>query len=205
MAKNKHVIWSNLNLNVEDWRDDYKALIAGGLLDADPNDEAQLYDWMVEENNCYLGDERMNLNLELGRPILVVAELGLWDGKHYAYKLIESGNIGDCLSDPATDDQEWYVDSYGNMRGTGYHHDGVNCYLYRVLKPNVTDDQLENLLEKILRGHATTTTLGHYTDAIGPYVANVYGWDVRKSKKFDPETAVRPKLLSATEAVWNMR
>ena len=41
--------------------------------------------------------QREEMSIKLGMPILVVAELGLWDGKHMAYKEIESGNLADCF------------------------------------------------------------------------------------------------------------
>ena len=57
MAKNskKHVIWSNMNLNLDDWRDD--------LSEECPNmSEDELYEEMCRVNMDYLDDERANLN-----------------------------------------------------------------------------------------------------------------------------------------------
>jgi parallel beta-helix repeat protein len=44
----------------------------------------------------YFDDEEINLNLELGRHILVIADLGLWNGRHSGYKEIGT-NLRDCL------------------------------------------------------------------------------------------------------------
>ena len=45
-----------------------------------------------------LEDERENLNIEVGEEIIIIADLGLWDGRHQAYKLLNKTNIADCLT-----------------------------------------------------------------------------------------------------------
>lgn len=52
---------------------------------------------MYEINNDFLDDDRRNLNIVLKHPILVIGDLGLWNGRHLGYMEIESGNIRDCL------------------------------------------------------------------------------------------------------------
>lgn len=44
----RHIIWSNQNLDVDDWREDYKEFLEANELDDDPNDEQALYEWMEE-------------------------------------------------------------------------------------------------------------------------------------------------------------
>lgn len=67
----RHIIWSNQNLDVDDWREDYKEFLEANELDDDPNDEQALYEWMEETNYDYLSDERVNLNVQLSQPIIV--------------------------------------------------------------------------------------------------------------------------------------
>lgn len=122
----RHVIWSNIDLDFEDWRVD---------LEAEYPDESDddLYERMIEINSDYLDDERVNLNVRLGDSILVIADLGLWNGRCSGYKEIESGNIADCLYTEC-DYATWYVDKNGDLRSDCIHHDGTNHYLYRVWK-----------------------------------------------------------------------
>lgn len=47
-VSDRHIIWSNRSLDVDDWREDYKAFLEANKLDDDPNDEQGLYEWMVE-------------------------------------------------------------------------------------------------------------------------------------------------------------
>ena len=134
----RHIIWSNQNLDVDDWREDYKEFLEANELDDDPNDEQALYEWMEETNYDYLSDERVNLNVQLSQPIIVIGDIGRWDGRVMGYKDIPSGNIRDCLY-ADTDYTEWYVDMYGDLRADATHHDGTNHYLYRVFKDGVSE------------------------------------------------------------------
>ncbi|WP_249319926.1 hypothetical protein [Yeguia hominis] len=105
----RHIIWSNRSLDVDDWREDYKEFLEANELDDDPNDEQALYEWMEETNYDYLSDERVNLNVQLSQPIIVIGDIGRWNGRVMGYKDIPSGNIRDCLY-ADTDYTEWYVD-----------------------------------------------------------------------------------------------
>ena len=71
----RHIIWSNQNLDVDDWREDYKEFLEANELDDDPNDEQALYEWMEETNYDYLSDERVNLNVQLSQPIIVIGDI----------------------------------------------------------------------------------------------------------------------------------
>ena len=109
-VSDRHIIWSNRSLDVDDWREDYKAFLEANKLD----DEQGLYEWMVETNDDYLPDERVNLNVQLSRPIIVIGDIGRWNGRVMGYKDIPSGNIRDCLY-ADTDYTEWYVDKYPHL------------------------------------------------------------------------------------------
>lgn len=80
---------------------------------------------MVKSNAENLYDERVNLNIQLSQPIIVIGDLGRWNGRVSGYKMIDSGNIKDCLYSD-TDYTEWYVDKYGDLRADAVHHDGTN-------------------------------------------------------------------------------
>lgn len=86
MSKDDYRIWSNADLDYEEWKDwmeeEYPTL-----------SEDERVAMMYEENVHYLEDERLNLDIQLSQPILVVADLGLWNGRRTGYKEIPSGNI----------------------------------------------------------------------------------------------------------------
>ena len=165
----ERIIWSNTDINVADYADflqeEYPEV-------TDPDEQ---YELCCEMNANYLDDERMNLDIELPNPIICIADLGLWDGRRIGYKMIESGNIADCLWDPECDYCTWYVDRYNNLRFTGVHHDGTNHYLYRELR-DLSYKQMENFLDKLHTGNLVRRDINRYTTSVGIHVNKVYGW-----------------------------
>ena len=169
MEKTDHLIWSNYDLDYDDWKDD---------LEAEHPDlsERERIDLMYQINSDYLDDERINLNIPLSRPILVIADLGLWYGRRQGYKEIESGNIRDCLYDD-NDYVTWFVDKNGDLRCDSIHHDGTNHYLYRTYKDGVSEEQIENLKWKLYHGQATRKDITRITRRLGDEIGKVYGWE----------------------------
>ena len=169
MTDGDHLIWSNYHLDYEDWRDELEAEYP--FLSED-----ERYYKMLEINDSYLDDERVNLNIQLSQPILIIADLGLWTGRHSGYSEIESGNIRDCLRSHY-DYTTWYVDKLGDLRCDDVHHDGTNHYLYRVFKDSASDEQRDNLKNKIYLGTATRADITRVTRRLGDDIGKVYGWD----------------------------
>ena len=174
MTEQKRIIWSN-DLNYEDWREDLEA-------EYPDMTESERISLMYERNNDYLDDERANLNVQLSQPILIIADLGLWNGRRMGYKEIESGNIKDCLYSD-TDYVTWYVDRLGDLRCDAAHHDGTNHYLYRAYKDGVSDTQIENLKEKIYRGIATRADITRITRRLGDEIAKVHGFPIPRQRR----------------------
>ena len=138
--------------------------------------EDRLYEEMLDTNSSYLDDERVNLNIQEAQPIIIIGDLGLWNGRFQGYKTIESGNIRDCLYSD-TDYTEWYVDKLGDLRADAIHHDGTNHYLYRTYKDGVSEEQIDRLKEKIYGGVATRADITRVTERLGDEIGKVYGWD----------------------------
>ena len=173
----KHIIWSNYHLDFDAWKKDLKA-------EYPDKSEDELLELMYETNNDYLSDERINLDIGLPREIIIIADIGRWNGRFSGYKVIEGGNIKECLYSEC-DMTEWYVDKLGDRRCDAYHHDGTNHYLYRTFKDCATDEQIEHLKNKIYEGTATTTDITRVTNRLGDDIAKVYGFDLSKQKQMD--------------------
>ena len=168
MTEQDHPIWSDHDLDYEDWRAD--------LEDEFPDlTEEERYTMMYERNADYLDDERANLNIQLGQPILVIGDLGLWYGRRSGYREIPSGNIRDCLYSDC-DYDSWYVDRLGDLRCDAYHHDGTNHYLYRTWKEGTTEAQMDRLKNKLYEGTATRADITSVTRRLGDEIGKVYGW-----------------------------
>ena len=175
MTNGKHIIWSNCDLNYEDWKPDLAA-------EYPDKTEEERIELMHEINGEYLDDERINLNVQLSRSILVVADLGRWNGRFMGYKEIKSGNIRDCLYSD-TDYSTWYVDKLGDLRCDAIHHDGTNHYLYRTYKDGVSEEQIDRLKEKIYNRTATRTDITRITRRLGDDIAKVYGFSISRQRE----------------------
>lgn len=182
-TKDRHIIWSDINLDLDDWREDLQA-------EYPDLSEDELYQTMYEINGDYLDNERENLDIQLSQPIIIIGDLGRWDGRVTGYKMIDSGNIKDCLYSD-TDMTEWYVDKYGDFRADAIHHDGTNHYLYRVFKNNASPEQIERLQEKIYFGRATRADITRVTRRLGDDIAAVYGFHISETKSSNGTSEVR--------------
>lgn len=100
MSKEKFVVWSNLDLDLDDWRADLEDEYPGLIDD-------ELIEKMTEINDSYIDDERANLDIVTGTEIIAIADIGRWDGRYMGYSEIKSGKISDCLYSPH-DYSEWY-------------------------------------------------------------------------------------------------
>lgn len=169
-----HIIWTN---------EDFDALeqIKADIMEDNPDlTEEQALRCAYETRDEYLEDEKRNLNIEVGTEIIVIGNLGLWYGKRMGYKLLNKTNIADCFSGTCGDYVTWFVDDRGDLNCRDTHHDGTNLYLYRAWKFGISETQKENFRYKVYKGTATRADITKYTRKIGTYVADVYGWKVRR-------------------------
>ena len=174
---NPHIIWSNYDLNLDDWIDDIKESLDECGVDYSKWEEYKFYEEMLDLNDMYFEDEKSNLNIPTEGRIIEIADVGLWDGRRMGYNLLDEHNIKACLNFKRDCEYaEWWVDSHNNLRSKQTHHDGTNYILYREVKPEITSDQLDNFCWKLYRGKATSKDITKYTRAIGKQVRNVYGW-----------------------------
>lgn len=170
--KTNHTIWTH-DINLDDWQDYIKELKADGVIDEDDDG----YEECADLNSYYLDDERINLNIPIDDGIIVLADLGLWDGRRCGYYEHELYNISDCLYSLTNGIvyPTWYVDRY-DFKCDEVHHDGTNHYTYRKWKSGLSDTQRENFLNKIYEGTVTSRDISRYTESLRPYIAKVYGW-----------------------------
>ena len=179
MSETDHLIWTG-DPDYEQWRSDLETEYP----DLSEGERIQI---MYERNGEYLEDERINLNIRLTQPILVVADLGLWYGRRMGYKEIPTGNIRDCLYSDC-DYNTWYVDMRGDLRCDAVHYDGTNHYLYRVYRDDATQDQIDRLKELLYEGAATRGDIDRITRRLGDDIGKVYGWAFPSPTKDIKET-----------------
>ena len=171
----KRMIWQDIHLDLDDWIVDLKEEYPDLGKDA-------LTQKMYELNVEYLDDERANLDIQCNTDIIVFGDIGRWNGRREGYKIIESGNIKDCLYSEC-DMNEWYVDRDGDLRSTQIHHDGRNYLYYRKFKDGLSLDDREDFLDKFYDGNATQEDIDRVTDKLGGMIAEVYGWEFPTAQK----------------------
>ena len=161
----RHVIWSDIDLDIDNFEDFLEEE------HPDVTDEYEKYALCQELNDDYLGDERMNMDRDVGGRIVIIATLGLWYGRRSAYKVLDGHNLADVLEADSCDYHEWFVED-GELQCKAIHHDGTNLYTYRALLPNIGDD----LYYDIVYGEASNEQILKGTRSLAPDVCEVYGW-----------------------------
>ncbi|MGF7010660.1 hypothetical protein M2146_001184 [Lachnospiraceae bacterium PF1-22] len=173
----KKTIWSS-DFEIDDFRDYIKEEEEEQGVKIE---EDEAYHLVCDLNDSYLDDERSNLDIQLSNPIMVIADIGRWNGRVLTYKLIKSGNIRDILYSEV-DFVTWYSDGQ-DIRFEGHHHDGTNYYLYREVENELDADTLMDLAHQHNLDFGenmdkkSRKILDKYTKSILPSVANVYGWE----------------------------
>lgn len=137
-------------------------------------DDNRIYEHIINDIDSLFEDEyRHNLNVALPNNIIAIADIGRWDGRVKGYKIM-SNNLHDILSYCGCDEMHVYSDGH-NIKMDGYHHDGKNHVLYRLVRDGV---DIEKFTDKIYnRENITNGILNYYTKSLVPYVNNIYGWE----------------------------
>lgn len=129
--------------------------------------------WIDDVISSYLGDEKMNLDVETGGYIIAFADVGRWNGRRIGYKEVGT-NVNEILeSFYGGDECEWYADKY-NIHAIACHHDGRNYITFRYVD---SKEQLDKVCDMIYNGKIKTKKqLFRHTKSIRPFAAKVYGW-----------------------------
>ena len=163
----KHMIWSN--------SPDEISAIAEDLRNENPDlSESAAWEEAADTNSGYLDDELAALAVPVGE-ILVLGDLGLWNGRKKVFKVIRS-KLSNAYDVTCGDYIDWYVED-GEMKIDDTHHDGTNHYLFRAWKDGVDETKKGLLLHLLSNGFDDKKTLDVYTRPLGPDVAKVCGWE----------------------------
>lgn len=179
----ERIIWSS-DINVEDWREDFKFMYEEGLFPGfydsfEDIPEEIIYDVIYDYNAMQLEDERSNLDIPVKGAILVIADLGLWNGRHFAFRILTDANVSDIFNTAcsSSNDAVWYVNEDNELCCDDIHHDGTNHYCYRRIDGDV-DEFIEDYSDvKYENGiDAAKSFLYGNTESLGGVVSKIYGW-----------------------------
>ena len=153
--------------------DEYMRHIKEDIYDVEELTDELIWEQAYEDVIMTYSDEEVMLNKTLEEDIVIIADLGLWNGRVTGGKVV-GDNLNCILNYFGCDDVEVYADRY-NIKSIGHHHDGTNLHLFRMIKPTLSDTQRENFIDKLERGILTDRDITRYTKSIRPYVAEIYG------------------------------
>ena len=160
----EYTIWTN-DINYDDWKADMEEQYPA----SEGYTENDRINFMYEINDEYLNDEMDNLSIDLYSPILVIGELGLWNGRKNGHRFLSGTKLNSIFSSACGDFVTWYVKD-GEIKCKDVHHDGTNNYTYRVLK-----DINQYEFEEYICEHSFEEAVKKYTAPLGHYVDEIYG------------------------------
>ena len=172
-----HTLWSNDTYDLLDRAEDEKSIRECDS-EEELSDEA-LYDEIIEANDIDFEDLRLKLDIVLSRPIIILGDIGRWDGRCHGYKMVDCGNVKDCFRFE-TDEMTWGIDCNGDLVAKGTDHDGTSFYRYRAFKESCSDDDIEDFQDILYYGKCTEGDIEKYTVRLGDAIAKIYGFQIPK-------------------------
>lgn len=176
----KFTIWTN-----EDAGDDADVLsyIEGNEEDSLGLTLDELRQRCLEDNDQNMEDEESNLTYAYRKKygedilhLLVIADIGWWNGRRKAYKAYRAKTIKQIFHIYCGDDIRIYGDGK-DLRAIDGHHDATNYYLLRRILPEYIDE-IEDLLPNLGDTEKLETFLSAYTESLWPVAAECYGWSL---------------------------
>lgn len=143
-----------------------------------------IYDSENDTEGIDFSYEQGKLNVELDGGcgcVIVIADLGLWDGRHMGYRMMGGRTVNTAFGAFQGDFYKLVYDSdTDDVKGVDHHHDGTNYYTFREVRKGKDISELQDL---IYSEKATQEDIDKYTKPIGKYVRKVYGWKRTRPKK----------------------
>jgi len=124
-----------------------------------------------------------NMDIRPNYPILVICDLGLWNGRRTGYRILSDCSLNQIFSVACGDQVTFYSDGY-NIRCEDIHHDGTNNYIFKELTGD--ENRCAPLLDAIYyqKNLKTIKTLARrYSRSVLPYVAEIYGLPITGRKR----------------------
>lgn len=172
MKKKEHIIFDNTNVNEEDYREAFEEYCE---MNGYEEGEKDLSEYVWETIDMYLQDEHSNLNKTINGNILVIADLGFWDGRRSGYKIIHTNNLNAIFNVLGGDYDyfKFYCDRY-DVKAELHHHDGTHYLTFREIREG---KDITSLTDKLYeQEEITQKEITRYTKSLKPYVKQIYGW-----------------------------
>lgn len=164
----KKMIWSN------------NAYVMKGICDDLMVNDSEMDDYLAWATAESVSDDDLwsakhDLKVKIG-DLIVIADLGLWDGRRKAVRVIPNATLADAMGVVEGEYIDWYVED-GEMKIDAVHHDGTNHYLFRTWKDETNDWKKGLTLHLINHGFDDRETLDVDTRPLGPDVKKAFAWE----------------------------
>lgn len=116
------------------------------------------------DNLCYTED--LLRQLDETEDIIVIADLGLWNGRRIGYKEL-SNKATDILNGINYHNEPTiYLNEKSEVRAIDPHHDGINYYRFRVWRAGTSQTAKDKFLNLVYNQEATDEDIKKYTKAL---------------------------------------
>ena len=181
----KRTIWSSDSYYVQDSdvQEQYKQdIMADYGYDEEELTEDRLAQLWYDDNEYNYEAEQTNLDEDIDGYIIALghrsSHYGAICGNGREGTKLVGWNISKIL-ETTGDSADWWAEDY-NIHGRTGDHDGSWSIVYRVCK---SSDEAERLQELAYLGKLTNEDIMARTKSLYPYIAKIYGWPYRGSKK----------------------
>jgi hypothetical protein len=127
-------------------------------------------------------DKKINLNRDIGKQIIAINPIFVQN--RFPKIDINSTNLKDILYTETGDYGSCY--KYNSEDGHIYRHCGGNGYSYDqivvVLKEQYAIEDFGDVVYELKNQDAWNAAINKYTEPIGHYVAEIYGWEISKKE-----------------------
>lgn len=129
------------------------------------------YDERTWVNNINFEADYYNLeailsNLNVSDEIIVIADLGLWNGKRIGYKILDNDASSIINGIDYYEYPEIEMNDNNELYAIDAHHDGTNYYRFRVWRSRVSEKSKEKFLDSIYYGEVSENDITKYTKAL---------------------------------------
>lgn len=178
-------IWSNDSYYCQD--DEVQAQFKQAIMESMDYEEDEVTEELLariwNEDNDYNYDcERSNLDKDIDGYIIALghrsSHYGAICGNGREGTKLVGYNIADIL-ETSGDSVKWWAEDY-NIHGRTGDHDGSWSIVYRVCKDSYEAERLQDLA---YMGKLDNADIMARTKSLYPYIAQIYGWPYRGSKK----------------------
>lgn len=150
----------------------------------DPNDpftlitrsrysEEQINDYIQDCIYSQLEAEEKNLDKNLPQKIYAFGVSELWDRTILGVSPLDSYNLAKCFDFSLNGDYYSYYVEGEDFKVKAVHHDGTNHATFRMINPELSDEEKEEFIELLEYGECGAAY--DMTVPIGDYIREIYG------------------------------